>query len=50
MCNVSVYYAQDEELALTGTILATLYVSSDAKDTDFTAKVSDVYPTGEVDY
>eukprot|EP01036_Dinobryon_divergens_P027208 gene27208-35939_t len=38
----------DEELALTGTILATLYVSSDAKDTDFTAKVSDVYPTGEV--
>jgi len=38
----------EEELALTGTILATLYVSSNAKDTDFTAKVSDVYPTGEV--
>ena len=39
---------QEEELALTGSILATLYVASDAKDTDFTAKVSDVYPTGEV--
>ena len=24
----------------------TLYVSSDAKDTDFTAKVLDVYPDG----
>ena len=25
---------------------ATLYVSSDAKDTDFTVKVIDVYPDG----
>jgi putative CocE/NonD family hydrolase len=37
-----------EELALTGAIVATLYVSSDAIDTDFTVKISDVYPTGEV--
>ena len=36
-----------EELAFTGGIFATLYVSSDAIDTDFTVKVSDVYPTGE---
>lgn len=37
-----------EELAITGGLYATLFVSSDAIDTDFTAKVSDVYPTGEV--
>jgi|EP01033_Poteriospumella_lacustris_P000179 hypothetical protein len=37
-----------EELALTGPMFATLYVSSDAIDTDFTVKISDVYPTGEV--
>lgn len=37
-----------EELALTGPLLATLYVSSDAIDTDFMVKISDVYPTGEV--
>jgi len=36
-----------EELALTGPLLATLYVSSDVIDTDFTVKISDVYPTGE---
>ena len=34
----------DKELPLTGTISATLYVSSDAIDTDFTVKISDVYP------
>jgi putative CocE/NonD family hydrolase len=38
----------DEELALMGPLMATLYVSSDAIDTDFTVKISDVYPTGEV--
>ena len=38
----------NEELALTGALLATLYVSSDAIDTDFTVKISDVFPTGEV--
>jgi hypothetical protein len=37
----------DKELALTGPLMATLYVSSDAIDTDFTVKISDVYPTGE---
>ena len=37
----------NEELALTGPLLATLYVSSDAIDTDFMVRISDVYPTGE---
>ena len=31
---------------LSGPIVPTLYVSSDAKDTDFTVKVLDVYPDG----
>jgi len=39
---------QQRDLALTGGIMATLYVSSDVIDTDFNVKVSDVYPTGEV--
>lgn len=39
--------ALQTELALTGPIFATLYVSSDAVDTDFMVKLSDVYPTGE---
>ena len=33
-------------LELSGTIVPTLFVSSDAKDTDFTVKVLDVYPDG----
>ena len=33
-------------LELTGPIIPTLYVSSDAKDTDFTVKILDVYPDG----
>jgi hypothetical protein len=33
-------------LELSGSITPTLYVSSDAKDTDFTVKVIDVYPDG----
>jgi putative CocE/NonD family hydrolase len=33
-------------LELTGQIVPTLYVSSDARDTDFTVKVLDVYPDG----
>lgn len=36
-----------EELPLTGPLFAKLYVSSDAIDTDFMVKISDVYPTGE---
>jgi len=36
------------ELALSGTILAKLFVSSDMIDTDFMVRISDVYPTGEV--
>ncbi|GAB4022035.1 CocE/NonD family hydrolase [Spirosoma migulaei] len=32
---------------LTGSIESTLYVSSDAKDTDFTVKLIDVYPDGK---
>jgi putative CocE/NonD family hydrolase len=35
-----------EGLEVTGPIVPTLYVSSDAKDTDFTVKVLDVYPDG----
>jgi putative CocE/NonD family hydrolase len=35
-----------EGLEITGSIEPTLYVSSDAKDTDFTVKVLDVYPDG----
>jgi putative CocE/NonD family hydrolase len=33
-------------IEVTGPITPTLYVSSDAKDTDFTVKVLDVYPDG----
>src|SRR5580658_1929363 len=35
-----------EGMEASGPIQATLYVSSDAKDTDFTVKVIDVYPDG----
>ena len=35
-----------EGLELSGSITPTLYVSSDARDTDFTVKVIDVYPDG----
>ena len=35
-----------EGIELSGPITPTLYVSSDAKDTDFTVKVLDVYPDG----
>jgi len=34
------------DLQVTGSIRPTLYVSSDAKDTDFTVKLVDVYPDG----
>ena len=36
------------ELALSGPLLAKLFVSSDMVDTDFMVRISDVYPTGEV--
>jgi putative CocE/NonD family hydrolase len=35
-----------EGMELSGPITPTLYVSSDAKDTDFTVKILDVYPDG----
>ncbi len=35
-----------EGLEVSGSITAALYVSSDAKDTDFTVKLIDVYPDG----
>ncbi len=38
--------ALEEGIELTGPITAVLYVSSSAKDTDFTAKLVDVYPDG----
>lgn len=37
----------EDALYLTGPLLANLFVSSDAVDTDFSVKISDVYPTGE---
>lgn len=37
----------DEPFYMTGPMFATLFVSSDAVDTDFMVKVSDLYPTGE---
>ena len=37
----------EEGLEVTGPIEAVLYVSSSAKDTDFTAKLVDVYPDGK---
>jgi uncharacterized protein len=37
----------EEGVEISGFIETTLYVSSDAKDTDFTVKLIDVYPTGE---
>jgi putative CocE/NonD family hydrolase len=36
----------EDGMELSGPITPTLYVSSDAKDTDFTVKVLDVYPDG----
>ncbi len=36
-----------EGIEVSGPMEATLYVSSDAKDTDFTVKVIDVYPDGK---
>jgi putative CocE/NonD family hydrolase len=36
----------DEGVEISGFIESTLYVSSDAKDTDFTIKLIDVYPDG----
>jgi len=35
-----------EPVEVTGRIYATLYVSSDCPDTDFTVKLTDVYPNG----
>ncbi len=39
--------ALQQDTELSGPMEATLYVSSDAKDTDFTVKVIDVYPDGK---
>lgn len=36
----------DKGMEVTGPLQAVLYVSSDARDTDFTAKLVDVYPDG----
>jgi len=37
-----------EPLEITGSVIVRLWVSTDAKDTDFTAKLIDVYPPSEV--
>ena len=46
--DVLVYTSQplDSELEVTGPILVVLYAASSARDTDFTAKLVDVYPDG----
>ena len=46
--NILVYTSDvlTEDTEITGFIESTLYVSSDAKDTDFTIKLIDVYPDG----
>ncbi|MEZ5394829.1 MAG: CocE/NonD family hydrolase [Bryobacterales bacterium] len=46
--DVLVYTSEplDADLEVTGAVRPTLYVSSDAKDTDFTVKLVDVYPDG----
>ncbi|MCW5962952.1 MAG: CocE/NonD family hydrolase [Bryobacterales bacterium] len=46
--DVLVYTSEplDAPLQITGSVNATLYVSSDAKDTDFTVKLVDVHPDG----
>ncbi|MGI8619067.1 MAG: CocE/NonD family hydrolase [Gemmatimonadaceae bacterium] len=46
--DVLVYTSEpfSEGTEVSGPIIPTLYVSSDAKDTDFTVKVLDVYPDG----
>ena len=36
----------NESLAITGPVSLTLYVSTNATDTDFAAKLTDVYPDG----
>ena len=37
----------EEDLQVSGSVKVTLYLSSDVKDTDFTAKLVDVYPDGK---
>ena len=46
--DVLVYTSEplEKDLNVTGTVRVTLYVSSDAKDTEFTVKRLDVYPDG----
>lgn len=46
--DVLVYTSEplDKDLEVTGSVRPILYVSSDAKDTDFTVKLVDVYPDG----
>jgi putative CocE/NonD family hydrolase len=46
--DILVYTTQalEEGIEITGFIESTLFVSSDAKDTDFTIKLIDVYPDG----
>eukprot|EP01032_Pedospumella_encystans_P010476 gene10476-12239_t len=39
---------QDKPIFMTGPLFANLFVGSDAVDTDFMVRISDVYPTGEV--
>ena len=38
----------EEDLEVTGPVIAKLYASTDGRDTDFTAKLVDVHPNGTV--
>jgi putative CocE/NonD family hydrolase len=46
--DILVYTSQpaDKDMEITGRIMCTLYAASNAVDTDFTAKLVDVYPNG----
>ena len=46
--DVLVYTSEplEEDLEVTGPVVAKIYASTDAKDTDFTAKLVDVHPNG----
>ncbi len=49
-CDILVYKSEplEEELTITGKVRVTLFASCNSLDTDFTAKLVDIYPDGKV--
>ena len=45
-CSVFTSAPLEQDLEVTGPIKAVIYASTDGPDTDFTAKLCDVYPDG----